>query len=128
DQDGNRMDEQALGAEVQDVNKLTVIASDGYKDFVSSLQKEIKDDLYERPTKITLDFFTNKHVKHNDEIVTITKEQNDIINRYLIKNDYVDDDGNLTELYRTDDENNTLKLLLKKKDEKKKKIRSACFD
>lgn len=111
DQDGNRMDEQALGAEVQDVNKLTVIASDGYKDFVSSLQKEIKDDLYERPTKITLDFFTNKHVKHNDEIVTITKEQNDIINRYLIKNDYVDDDGNLTELYRTDDENNTLKPL-----------------
>ncbi|MGZ1090789.1 DEAD/DEAH box helicase family protein, partial [Lactobacillus delbrueckii subsp. bulgaricus] len=111
DQDGNRMDEHALGAEVQDVNKLTVIASDGYKDFVSSLQKEIKDDLYERPTKITLDFFTNKRVKHNDEIVTITKEQNDIINRYLIKNDYVDDDGNLTELYRTDDENNTLKPL-----------------
>lgn len=111
DQDGNRMDEHALGAEVQDVNKLTVIASDGYKDFVSSLQKEIKDDLYERPTKITLDFFTDKHIKHNDEIITITKEQNDIINRYLIKNDYVDDDGNLTEIYRTDDENNTLKPL-----------------
>lgn len=110
-QDGDRMDEHILGAEVQDVNKLTVIASDGYKDFVSSLQKEIKDDLYERPTKITLDFFTNKRVKHNDEIVTITKEQNNIINRYLIKNDYVDDDGNLTELYRTDDENNTLKPL-----------------
>ena len=110
-QNGDRMDEHVLGAEVQEVNKLTVIASDGYKDFVSSLQKEIKDDLYDRPTKITLDFFTNKHVKHNDDIVTITKEQNDIINRYLIKNDYVDDDGNLTELYRTDDENNTLKPL-----------------
>lgn len=110
-QDGDRMDEHILGAEVQDVNKLTVIASDGYKDFVSSLQKEIKDDLYERPTKITLDFFTNKRIKHNDEIVTITKEQNDIINRYLIKNNYVDDDGNLTELYRTDDENNALKPL-----------------
>ena len=86
-QNGDRMDEHVLGAEVQEVNKLTVIASDGYKDFVSSLQKEIKDDLYDRPTKITLDFFTNKHVKHNDDIVTITKEQNDIINRYLIKND-----------------------------------------
>ncbi|WP_289932795.1 DEAD/DEAH box helicase family protein [Lactobacillus delbrueckii] len=110
-QDGDRMDEHILGAEVQDVNKLTVIASDGYKDFVSSLQKEIKDDLYERPTKITLDFFTNKRIKHNDEIVTMTKEQNDIINRYLIKNNYVDDDGNLTELYRTDDENNALKPL-----------------
>lgn len=110
-QDGDRMDEHILGAEVQEVNKLTVIASDGYKDFVSSLQKEIKDDLYERPTKITLDFFTNKRIKHNDEIVTITKEQNDIINRYLIKNNYVDDDGNLTELYRTDDENNALKPL-----------------
>ena len=40
-QSGDRMDEHVLGSEVQEVNKLTVIASDGYKDFVSSLQKEI---------------------------------------------------------------------------------------
>ncbi|GHW01387.1 DEAD/DEAH box helicase [Lactobacillus nasalidis] len=114
DQDGNRMDEHALGAEVQDVNKLTVIASDGYKDFVSSLQKEIKGDLYERPTKITLDFFENKQIKHNDEVVTINKEQSNVIMHYLIKNDYIDDDDHVTDIYRTDVANNTLKPLPEK--------------
>lgn len=114
DQDGNRMDEHALGAEVQDVNKLTVIASDGYKDFVSSLQKEIKDDLYERPTKITLDFFENKQIKHNDKVVKISKEQSNVIMHYLIKNDYIDDDDHVTDTYRTDVANNTLKPLPEK--------------
>lgn len=112
-QDGDRMDEHILGAEVQDVNKLTVIASDGYKDFVSSLQKEIKDDLYERPTKITLDFFENKQIKHNDEVVKISKEQSNVIMHYLIKNDYIDDD-HVTDTYRTDVANNTLKPLPEK--------------
>jgi type III restriction enzyme len=41
-QTGDRMDESELGSEVQKINQLTVIASDGYKDFVSSLQKEIR--------------------------------------------------------------------------------------
>ncbi|GHN31780.1 restriction endonuclease [Lactobacillus delbrueckii] len=113
-QDGDRMDEHILGAEVQDVNKLTVIASDGYKDFVSSLQKEIKDDLYERPTKITLDFFENKQIKHNDEVVKISKEQSNVIMHYLIKNDYIDDDDHVTDTYRTDVANNTLKPLPEK--------------
>jgi type III restriction enzyme len=113
-QDGDRMDEHVLGAEVQDVNKLTVIASNGYKDFVSSLQKEIKYDLYERPTKITLDFFENKQIKHNDEVVTINKEQSNVIMHYLIKNDYIDDDDHVTDTYRTDVANNTLKPLPEK--------------
>ena len=43
-QDGFRMDEQSLGKElVHKVNKLTVVASESYKDFVTDLQRQIKD-------------------------------------------------------------------------------------
>ena len=74
-QSGDRMDEQVLGSDVQGINKLTVIASDGYKDFVSSLQNDIKDDLYERPTKATVEYFQGKRIKIGDDVVTITSDQ-----------------------------------------------------
>lgn len=38
-QNGDRMDADTLGSQVQQINQLTVIASDGYKEFVSDLQK-----------------------------------------------------------------------------------------
>lgn len=41
-QQGERMDESVCGANVHVVNKLTVIASESYADFVDSLQDEIK--------------------------------------------------------------------------------------
>ena len=108
------MDEHVLGPEVQEVNKLTVIASDGYKEFVSSLQKEIRDDLYERPTKVTLEYFQNKRVKIGDGVVTITSDQASSIYFYLVKHDYIDEDGHVTDQYRTDVENRTLAPLPEK--------------
>lgn len=113
-QSGDRMDEHILGTEVQDVNKLTVIASDGYKDFVSSLQREIRDDLYERPTKATQEYFTGKRIKLGEDIITVTNEQAHAIYRYLLKNDYIDDHDNVTEKYHTDVENKTLAPLPEK--------------
>ena len=59
-QNGDRMDAATLGSQVLQVNQLTVIASDGYKDFVADLQKGIRDDLYERPTKASPDYFIGK--------------------------------------------------------------------
>ena len=107
-QSGDRMDERVLGPEVQEVNKLTVIASDGYKDFVSSLQKEIKDDLYDRQTKATPEYFAGKRIKVGEDIVTITNDQARAIYYYLVKNDYVDVDGNITDQYHSDEENKVL--------------------
>lgn len=107
-QSGDRMDEHVLGTEVQDVNKLTVIASDGYKDFVSSLQREIKDDLYERPTKATQEYFAGKRIKVGSDVITITNEQAHEIYRYLLKNDYVNENDNVAEKYHLDTENKTL--------------------
>jgi type III restriction enzyme len=107
-QTGDRMDESELGSEVQKINQLTVIASDGYKDFVSSLQKEIRADLYERPTKATPEYFEGKRLKVGEEVITITSDQAHTIYFYLAKNDYIDEDGHVTEKYRTDVENKVL--------------------
>ena len=107
-QHGDRMDESVLGTEVQKVNQLTVIASDGYKDFVSSLQKEIRADLYERPTKATPEYFEGKRIKAGEEVVTITSDQAHTIYFYLAKNDYIDEDGHVTDKYRADAENKVL--------------------
>ena len=107
-QSGDRMDEQVLGSEVQEINKLTVIASDGYKNFVSSLQNDIKDDLYERPTKATVEYFQGKRIKMGDDVVTITSDQANVIYFYLVKNSYIDEDGHVTDAYRADAENKTL--------------------
>lgn len=103
-QSGDRMDEQVLGSDVQGINKLTVIASDGYKDFVSSLQNDIKDDLYERPTKATVEYFQGKRIKIGDDVVTITSDQANAIYFYLVKNSYIDEDGHVTDAYRAEAE------------------------
>lgn len=113
-QSGDRMDEHILGSEVQEVNKLTVIASDGYKDFVSSLQKEIRDDLYERPTKATPEYFAGKRLRIGDDIITVTSDEAHTIYFYLAKNDYIDEDGHVTDKYRADVENRSLAPLPEK--------------
>lgn len=100
DRSGDRIDGTVHGVKVHDVNVLTVIASDSYKTFVGGLQKEIKDTLYERPTKATKEYFAGKVVKVNGEVHEITKQEAVIIERYLGFNGYIDYDGNVTDKYR----------------------------
>lgn len=100
DRSGNRIDGTVHGVKVHDVNVLTVVASDSYKTFVGGLQKEIKDTLYERPTKATKEYFAGKVVKVNGEAHEITKQEAVIIERYLGFNGYIDYDGNVTDKYR----------------------------
>ena len=107
-QSGNRMDKESLGDAVHNVNLLTVIASESYKDFVNSLQSDIKAELYDRPSKATIEYFEGKTVMVGDEPVVIDKTQAKIIYKYLAKNDYIDNDDNVTDEYRTDLANNSL--------------------
>lgn len=108
DQDGNRMDKETLGDTVHDVNLLTVIASESYKNFVSDLQSDIKAELYDRPSKATIEYFEGKTVTVDGEPVIIDKTQAKIIYKYLAKNDYIDSDDNVTDEYRNDRSNNSL--------------------
>ena len=108
---GDRIDSSFSTVKVHDINVLTVVASDSYKDFVSGLQREIKETLYERPTKATREYFAGKIIRVGDESVEITKEQAAKIERYLIRNDYIDDDGNVTDTYRAGVESGNLAAL-----------------
>ena len=107
-QNGDRMDAALLQEQVHEINQLTVIASDGYKEFVSDLQKGISEDLYDRPTRASIEYFAGKTIVVNDQKVTITDKQASDIFMYLAKNDYIDYDGHVTDKYRSDLENGTL--------------------
>lgn len=107
-QNGERMDLEKVGDAVHSINVLTVIASEGYKNFVADLQTGIKEALYDRPTKATPEYFTGKTIIVDEQPVVLDANQARDIYRYLIKNDYIDDNDNVTKEYRTDLENESL--------------------
>ncbi len=110
-QHGNRMDKETVGEDIHDINKLTVIANDGYKNIVTALQSEIKKVLYNRPSKATYEYFDGKTMLVNEEQVVLNNSQAKEIYRYLLKNDYVDNKDNITDDYRIALANNTLAKL-----------------
>ncbi len=134
DKNGDRVDMNYPGITkdtIHDINKLTVIASESYKTFAEGLQKDIKADLYDRPKKATIEYFEGKKVLIDDEVIEIDKRQAKEIYRYLIKNDYIDEDENISEKYRTDLENNCLASLpedLIPMEEGVQKIIQSVFD
>ena len=110
-QHGDRMDAEYCGSSVHSINMLTVIASESYKNFVTDLQKKIKEELYDRPSKATAEYFIGKTVLIDEQPVVIDRQQARDIYRYLVKNDYTDGDDNVTDTYRADQQNNSLAKL-----------------
>ncbi len=110
-QKGERMDENMLGKDVQHVNLLTVIASESYETFADGLQKEIAEAVADRPRKVTLDFLMQQMLtdaEGNKKNVDETTAR--AFYHYLVKQDYVDDDGGLTEKFYDDKKNGAFKL------------------
>jgi type III restriction enzyme len=95
-QHGDRMDQPAT---VHDINVLTVVASESYKDFVAGLQREIADTLSSRPRQATEAFFTGKMIATAAGAKAITPAQAKLIYRYLVKNDYTDDSDHIAAAY-----------------------------
>ena len=95
-QHGDRMDHPAI---VHDVNVLTVVASESYKDFVAALQKDISDSLSARPKVADEEFFTGKVLKTAAGDVAVTPQLAKQIYKYLLKNDYTDDADRITGTY-----------------------------
>ena len=112
DQNGVRMDLEELGEEqVQDINKLTVIANESYSTFVADLQRETREALRERPTKATLDYFQGKKVKSESTpgVPYIISEQDALmITGYLLSYGYIDKEYKVTDTYKKDLEAGTL--------------------
>ncbi len=101
-QSGSRMDAETCGENVHNINMLTVIASESYKSFVTDLQADIKTVLYDRPSKATVEYFENKSIMVGEQRIIIDPKQAKTIYKYLLKNDYIDDNDNITKAYRTD--------------------------
>lgn len=111
DQNGIRQDFELLGNDVHEINKLTVIANESYDQFARSLQEEIKELLAERPVKVDVTLFTNKVLTNQEgQTIRITKEQADSIHFDLIRQGYIDREGQLTAEYFTTKENHQLQL------------------
>lgn len=107
-QAGNRMDAETLGDKVHDINVLTVIASESYAPFVADLQKQIRNVLYDRPTKATIECFSGKSIKFGGKPVKVDDWQARAIYQYLVRNNYVDEEDRVTQDYRDDVQNNAL--------------------
>lgn len=102
DANGNRMDFETLGESVHELNKLTVIANESYSSFVKDLQDKTREALRDRPTKADEAYFIGKLVFLGDEKHAITADEANSIRAYLWENDYIDDKGQVTELYKID--------------------------
>lgn len=95
-QHGDRMDNPVI---VHDVNVLTVVASESYKDFVGNLQKEISESLSARPRKADEDYFTGKLIATESGTLEVTPVMAKQIYKYLLKNDYTDDSDQIAKAY-----------------------------
>lgn len=95
-QHGDRMDHPST---VHDINVLTVVASESYKDFVAALQKDISESLSARPRLANEAYFTGKVLKTATGDVEITPQLAKQIYKYLLKHDYTDDADRITTAY-----------------------------
>ena len=110
-QDGERMDTAVLGDDVHNINILTVIANESYKDFAKGLQTELAEIITDRPKKVTADLFKDKFIQDadgNNEI--ITSDMAGKLYFSMVKNDYVNENGELTDKYYDDKKAGTLSL------------------
>ena len=109
-QDGERMDANVLGNDVQSINVLTVIASESYDSFAKGLQTELADAVAGRPVAVTADLFKGKVIvdaRGNEQIVDGDTAQ--AIFEDLISNGYVKR-GVLTDKYYADKANGAIQV------------------
>jgi len=107
-QSGDRVDDPAI---VHQVNVLTVVANESYKDFVAALQKDISASLSDRPRQANAEYFKDKVLKTPAGEVLVTAQMAKLIERYLVKNDYSDAEECVTEQYHKAKQEGTVAAL-----------------
>ena len=110
-QDGERMDTNALGNDVHNINVLTVIASESYDSFAKGLQTELAEAVADRPRAVTPELFQGKTItdaEGNADIITSTMALNIWFD--LRMKGYVDDKNQLTDKYYEDKANDEIKV------------------
>lgn len=105
DQHGERMDNPVT---VHDINELTVVTDESYTNFVAGLQKEISETLAARPRKASVEFFAGKTIQTEGGESVVEETLALALYKYLIKNDYLNEDDTLSEHYKKAKEAGTL--------------------
>ena len=102
DRQGVRQDAGVLGEdEVQRVNQLTVVASEGYASFVGDLQKETVERLRARPRVVDAKLFCDlRWQTPGGPVVEFDAHEAQLINNVLVKHGLVDVEGRPTEKFR----------------------------
>lgn len=95
-QHGERMDNPVT---VHDINELTVVTDESYTDFVAGLQKEISESLAARPRKASVKFFVGKTFQTEDGESVVEEAVAQALYKYLVKNDYINDDDTISTVY-----------------------------
>jgi len=119
-QDGERIDDSVPGIEVHEVNVLSVIASESYEAFARELQKEIAETLSDRPRKAGIQFFLDNVLTHErEEKIRIDERLARKLYQTFVRNNYIDEEDNLTEDYYKAVENAEVVLPEELKDHKR---------
>jgi len=110
-QDGERMDANVLGADVHNINVLTVIASESYDQFAKGLQTEIAEAVADRPRKVEKSLFVGRTIADNNGVdYIIDDDMADDIQYSLIVEKYIDSKGQITEKFYEDEKADNLKF------------------
>lgn len=107
-QQGERQDEDVLGAAVYDTNILTIIASESYENFSKGLQDELAQSISTRPITVTAKLFEGKTLVYStgkEETLSITTAA--YVQEELVSYGYVKK-GKLTPKYFEDKKLGTL--------------------
>ena len=116
-QSGERQDDPAT---VHDINILTVVANEEFSTYVNGLQTEIMEACARRPVLADVDFFKGKVLKAEIDVMktvvengkTVEKTEKEIVthvvteaeakalNKWLYKNDFIDDGDNVLPAWR----------------------------
>lgn len=108
---GNRLDFETVGEQVHEINRLTVIASESYEEFARGLQSEIAATLKDRPQKAEVDFFIGKLVTDAfGQSIRLTEDASKKLNKFLYKNDILDEEDKITTDGKAKIENNQVPL------------------
>ena len=109
---GDRMDYRELEDDFFNINNLTVIASESYDSFAKALQSEISANLSRKSyDKFEQKLFIDRELINKDgKSLPIDEAVANKIYRDFMKNDYIDDNDNITHKLKEDIANNSISI------------------
>ena len=91
-------------------NTLCVIANESYKEFASTLQKELENDNFKFGIIEPISFAGIAVKQHNGKMAELTQKESEDIYKYLVDNGYMTVKGKITNKYHQDKHDNKFVL------------------